>query len=188
MVMIIKTKKKVYSPAAQKILHYFFSFPLPEITLNQLVSKLQISKSSANKTIHLLLKEQFLQRKIVGRTWLVSCNQHHQYNFSQKIAYFLGEILDSDLLQALRKEFPSAKVIILFGSYRKGDCTDQSDVDIAIEGSVTKIIEWGKFERLGYRSNVLINVHLINRKNINLNLFANIANGIILDGFLEVKP
>ncbi|MEK6901913.1 MAG: nucleotidyltransferase domain-containing protein [Nanoarchaeota archaeon] len=186
--MIIKTKKRVYSPATDKILHYFFSFPLTEATLNQVVSKLQISKSSANKSIRQLLQEKFLQRKIVGRTWLLSCNQHHQYNSSRKIAYFLGEIVDSELLPALRKEFPSAKAIILFGSYRKGDCTDQSDVDIAIEWGVTKIIEWGKFEQLGYRRNVPINVHLISRKNININLFANIANGIVLDGFLEVQP
>ena len=41
---------------------------------------------------------------------------------------------------------------------------------------------------IGYRKNVPVNVHVFSRNKIDLNLFANIANGIILEGFLEVRP
>ena len=45
----------------------------------------------------------------------------------------------------------------------------------------------GDGPKFGYRTNVPVNIHLFSEKNINLNLFSNISNGIILDGFLEVK-
>jgi len=33
-----------------------------------------------------------------------------------------------------------------------------------------------------------VHLHIFSRNKVDLNLFANISNGIILDGFLEVHP
>ena len=33
-----------------------------------------------------------------------------------------------------------------------------------------------------------IQLHMFNRKNVDLHVFNNIANGIVLAGFLEVRP
>ena len=81
---------------------------------------------------------------------------------------------------------------MLFGSYRKGDDTDKSDIDMAVEvlgEDPIRIIErFAQIPQLGFRQHVPVNVHVFNRANIDLNLFANIANGIVLDGFLEVRP
>lgn len=180
-----------HSEAYGKILQYFFSFPQAETTLNQLALRVKISKTSAQQAIRQLGEEKFLKKKIVGRSWLLSCNPQHWHNYSKKITYFLGEILASDLLPQLNQNYPSSRAIILFGSYRKGDSTEHSDIDIAIEVlslAKPKIIEFGFFPELGYRKNVPITVHLFSRKDMNLNLFANIANGFVLDGFLEVRP
>ena len=46
----------------------------------------------------------------------------------------------------------------------------------------------GIVEQLGYRKKVNVNLHVFSRNKIDLNLFVNIANGIVLDGFLEVRP
>ena len=51
-----------------------------------------------------------------------------------------------------------------------------------------QIIGLGVVEQLGYRKNVPINLYIFSRNKIDLNLFANIANGFVLDGFLEVRP
>jgi predicted nucleotidyltransferase len=83
------------------------------------------------------------------------------------------------------------KAIVLFGSYRKGDDTENSDIDIAIEvlgEKGLKIVNFGNIEQLGYRKNINLNLHIFSRNKIDLNLFSNIANGIVLDGFLEVNP
>ena len=83
------------------------------------------------------------------------------------------------------------KNIILFGSYRKGDDDERSDIDIAVEvlgDEEPKIINIGVLNKIGYRNGIKINVYVFSRNKIDLNLFANIANGIGLEGFLEVRP
>ena len=45
-----------------------------------------------------------------------------------------------------------------------------------------------QLEKLGFRKNVKVNIHIFSRNKIDLNLFTNIANGIVLDGLLEVHP
>jgi len=49
------------------------------------------------------------------------------------------------------------------------------------------IIRLGIIEKLGYRKNVPVNLHIFSRNKVDLNLFTNIANGIVLDGLLEVR-
>lgn len=175
--------------AYNKILYWFFSFPDKEISLNELVKKLKISKTTANKIITKLIKEKFIKREIIGKTWRLSCNIEHEYNKSKKICYNLNMIYESKIIGEIHKKINSQS-IILFGSYRKGDDTEGSDIDIAVEilgNKELKIEEFLTFKKFGYRKNVEVNLHIFSRSKINNNLFSNIANGIILDGFLEVK-
>ena len=51
-----------------------------------------------------------------------------------------------------------------------------------------KIFELGILPEFGHRKNVLVNLYIFSRNKIDLNLFSNIANGIVLEGFLEVRP
>ena len=46
----------------------------------------------------------------------------------------------------------------------------------------------GILENLGYRPNVPVNLYVFSRKKVDINLFSNIVNGIVLEGFLEAKP
>ena len=123
--------------------------------------------------------------------WRISCNLRHPYNLTRKIGYNLILVYESMVLEKIRKQIPNSKSIILFGSYRKGDDNEKSDIDLAVEVVDDEDVEIKELEtipQLGYRKNVKVNMHIFSRNRINLNLFANIANGIILQGFLEVKP
>ena len=84
---------------------------------------------------------------------------------------------------------PNAKAIVLFGSYRKGDDNEESDIDIAVEviDESRYIEDFGVIGKFGYRRGITVNLNVFSRDKINNNLFSNIANGIVLDGFLEVK-
>lgn len=171
------------------VLYWFFSFPTREISLSDLAEELSISKTTANKFVNELENLGFLKKEVLGKTWRISCNIQHPFN-RLKIPYSLTLIYSSEIIGDIYKKIASPRVIILFGSYRKGDDNDKSDVDIAVEvlgNESLKIIELGKYN-LGLRKNVTVNIHVFSRSKIDLNLFANIANGIILDGFLEVRP
>lgn len=179
--------------AYQKVLHWFFSFPDTSIGLNDLSSALQISKTTARKIVVELESEGFLTRNIYGKTWIITCNKSHPYNHTKKVAFNLAmvfEAYNSGLREHILNVVGNAQAIILFGSYRNGDDTDKSDVDIAVEtisNTDLKIIQLGVIHQFGYRKNITVNLHIFSRNKIDINLFSNIANGIVLEGFLEVR-
>ena len=76
------------------------------------------------------------------------------------------------------------------GSFRQGEDISKSDVDIAIESEEFdkyKVVELDELSVFEKKINKEIQLHLFNRKSIDLNVFNNLANGIVLSGFLEVK-
>ncbi len=174
-----------------KILYWFFSFPNKEMSLNDLSQELRISKTTANRIVTQFASEGFLKKEVLGRIWRISCNQSHYYFHTRKISHNLTMVCESGILEEIHKLIPGARATILFGSYRKGDDTEKSDIDIAVEvldNDEVRIVELGIISLLGYRKNVPVNLHIFSRNKIDMNLFANIANGIVLEGFLEVRP
>lgn len=173
-----------------KCLVWFYAYPTAKIGLSDLAKSINSSKTAAKQVVESLVNVQFLNRDVVGKAWLLSANQKHPYFITKKIPYNLNLVYESGILEEVYKVVPSARNIILFGSYRWGTDTGESDIDIAVEvvdNKDLKIINLGTIGQLGYRKNILINLHIFSRNKVDLNLFANIANGIILDGFLEVR-
>jgi len=171
-------------------LYWFFSYPTKEVSLSDLASILNISKTTANKIVNELVKIGFLKKEVLGRIWRISCNLQHPLN-KIKISYNLAIIQMSGIVEEISKIIPNPRAIILFGSYSKGDDNEKSDIDIAVEvlgNEELKIRELRRLPLFGFRKNIAVNLHIFSRNKIDLNLFANIANGIMLEGFLEVRP
>ncbi len=173
-----------------KCLVWFYSYPRNKIGLTDLAQSINSSKTAAKLVVESLIERQFINREIIGRAWLLSANQKHPYFITKKIPYNLSNIYESGILDAVYKVVPSSRAVILFGSYRWGTDVEDSDIDIAVEvvdNHDLQVTHLGNIEQLGYRKNVPVNLHLFSRNKVDLNLFANIANGIVLDGFLEVR-
>jgi len=185
-----KVDPREETEAYQKVMNWFFAYPNTEMSLNDLSQELKISKTTANRIIRVLVEDDFLKKQVIGKIWRISCNLNHLYNLTRKIGYNLILVYESGILDEIHKIMPNPKAVILFGSYRKGDDNEKSDLDIAVEiiddGDI-RIVELGIISQLGYRKNVHVNLHIFSRNKVNSNLFANIANGIVLEGFLEVR-
>ena len=180
--------------AYNKVIQWFFSYPLLPISLSELAKELSISKKTANKIVLQLLEEGFLIKEEVGKTWRISCNQKHIRNSTTKISHNLlliyQVLYEARVIENIYKIVGNPKAIILFGSYRKGDDTEKSDIDLAVEvvgNEELKIVHLGNLQQLGYRKNIPINLYIFSRNKIDLNLFSNIVNGIVIEGFLEVR-
>jgi len=179
------------SESYKKVLAYFFSFPETSIGLNDLSKRINASKTMVKKAVLILVEKGALKKEEIGKAWRIQANQKNAYFTTRKIAYNLQLVYESDIIAEVYKKIPEAKSIILFGSYRWGTDTEKSDIDIAVEvlDSKPPRIETLKLiNQIRYRKNIKVNTHVFSRKKIDINLFTNIANGIVLDGLLEVKP
>jgi predicted nucleotidyltransferase len=186
-----KKELPVLNEAYQKVLQWFFSYPNTEIGLNDISEALEIAKTTAKIIVNKLQQEGFLSVNTVGRALRIKCNPIHPFNTVRKIGFNLTTIYESGIINEIHKIIPNSKAVVLFGSYRKGDDTEKSDIDIAVEitsNEEPKIIPLGVLQQLGYRKNVPVNLYIFSRNKVDLNLFANIANGILLEGFLEARP
>ena len=173
-----------------KCLIWFYSYPTTKIGLSDLSKNISSSKTATKQIVEYLIQIQFLNRDIIGKAWLLYTNQKHQFFITKKIPYNLSTIYESGIIEAVYKIIPSHRSIILFGSYRWGTDVEESDIDIGVEvldKQDIRIIQLGIIQQLGFRKNVKVNAHVFSRNKIDLNLFSNIANGIVLDGFLEVR-
>lgn len=177
--------------AYEKTLVWFYAFPRRTIGLTELSEYIKASKTATKQAVVSLIQQEFIFQEVAGRSWILSANQKHPYFKIKKIPYHLDKIYESGILEAIHKNFSHARAIVLFGSYRWGDDVEDSDIDIAVEilgNEEIKIVRLGILEQLGYRKNIPVNLHIFSRNKIDLNLFANISNGIVLEGFLEARP
>jgi len=195
MVIQISLKKGVWEALADsamdRILNWFFAYPEDGFTLNDLCKVTNTAKKTANMVVEKLVQAGFLEKQVYGKLWRLSARKKHPFFVTRKIPTNLRMVYESGILDALLQMYPQARSIILFGSYRKGDDIPASDIDVAVElpGKISqKIVELGTIRHFGYRHDVKVNVYIFSRSSIDNNVFANIANGIVLWGFLEVKP
>ena len=183
-------KVEEFERAYERCLVFFYAFPTRTIGLSELSLLIKSSKTATKKAIETLVKQDFLKREIVGKAWILSVNQNHFFCKTKKVLYHIDKLYESGIIEDIYDAIPQARSIILFGSYRYGSDIEESDIDLAVEVldnyelQILKVM----MGQLGYRKNIPVNVHVFSRNKIDLNLFANIANGFILDGFLEVRP
>ncbi len=177
--------------AYDKCLFWFFSYPKRKIGLNDLAKLIRSSKTAVKQAVEKLIEIQFLLKEVAGKTWILSLNFSHPYLITKKVPYHIDKIYESGILEAIHNKYSNVRVIVLFGSYRWGSDDEDSDIDIAVEvldNKALRIEELGIISQFGYRKNVHVNLHIFSRNKIDLNLFSNIANGFVLEGFLEVRP
>ncbi len=188
----VRNKEQLEEAAAKRLLRVLFWFPEIEFSLSELAEHANVSKSTASRLLGQFMRQELIMVNKNQIVYRIKANESGFEFTKMKIVYNLEFIYDSGLVEFLVSKFPSFKAIILFGSFRKGDDISTSDVDIAIETAndvgyaVVKPDGIEQIEKHFHERK--IQIHLFNRDKMNINLFNNIANGIVLLGFLEVKP
>jgi predicted nucleotidyltransferase len=156
-------------------------------SLNQrAISKiLNVSAPAVMKALPYLEKNELiiLKQDKESKRWSIELNRDNRKVMQLKRADNMKLIYESGLADFLEKEFAGG-VIILFGSYSKGEDTIKSDIDIAIIERKDKELDLSKFEKDLERK-----IHLLffdSFKKINENLRNNILNGIVFAGSVEL--
>ncbi len=189
--VVHKDYLKLYEETAKnKIIDILFKYPEKEFSLSDLAKEAGVAKANIGNILSEFQEAGIIVIEKLSKIWRIKSNQTNFLFIRSKIVYNLGFVYKSGLVEFLIEHFKNPKAIVLFGSFRKGEDLSNSDIDIAIETDEIKdyqtiiLRELVEFEKIIGRK---IQIHLFNRKGIDENLFNNIANGIILWGFLEVK-
>ena len=168
----------------ESIKNYFLVNPLSKLRVRPMERLLKLPLPSVIKYCKELIKEGILTTVKTGNVVFYTADRAN-YNFVlEKQLFNLRQIYTSGIIDYIRIEL-SNPTIILFGSYAKGEDTENSDIDLYIETSSKKIINLKQFEKnLQRKVQVFLHGNISEIKN---NHLANsILNGIVLNGFVEV--
>ncbi|MFH1211900.1 MAG: nucleotidyltransferase domain-containing protein [Candidatus Woesearchaeota archaeon] len=163
----------------------FFLHPTKEHCLTSISRNTKIAHTSTKKNLDKLAKAGIIKKSIESKgsrkfpTYKADLNSK-EYK-KQKQIYNLSKILDSGIADFLEKNL-MPKAIVLFGSYLRGEDTEESDIDLFLECRQDEI-DLKRFEKLLGRK---LQLHFNeNFKTYSKELKNNIINGFLLSGFLE---
>lgn len=189
--VVHKKYLKLYEETAKnKIFEVLFKYPEKEFSLSDLAREAGVAKANIGKILGEFQEAGLIDIEKLSKIWRIKANQTNWLYVRSKIVYNLSFAYKSGLVEFLIDYFKNPKAIVLFGSFRRGEDLSNSDIDIAVETNEDKdykiigLRELAEFEKIISRR---IQVHLFSREGIDLSIFNNIANGIVLWGFLEVK-
>lgn len=189
---IPKLYQEIYNQtAAQKVMETLFMFPDKEFSLSDIAREAGVAKANIGAILEKMHSAKLIEITKLNVTWRIRANQQSFDFIKRKVVFNLNLVYQSNLVEFLDDYFRHPKAIVLFGSFRKGDDITDSDIDIAIEISEAedyRIISLKELEDLEKDIKRNIQIHLFSRKSIDRHVFNNIANGIVVSGFLEANP
>lgn len=169
----------------QRILRFLFVKSGSEVNALKIAKSLNVSQPAVSKALPFLEKERMikLEKNPESGRLSIQINKENHKIMQLKRVDNLKLIYETGLADFIEKEF-AGSVIILFGSYSRGEDTVRSDVDIAIIERKDKIIDLKEFEDALERK---INLNFFDSfQKIHDNLKENIFNGIVLVGGVEL--
>ena len=165
-----------------KVLKVFFDCPTEKFGLREISRKINLGLPSVKKYLENLEKEKLIiKQHYKGKPVYCAEFDSEKFRFYKKIS-IQYELFQSGLIDFIWKQL-SPEAIVLFGSYWKGESTEQSDIDLFVV-SKKKQIDLSKYQEIFGRE---IHLMVFETNKIPSNLKSNLINGIVLKGFLNIK-
>ncbi|MBI2548527.1 nucleotidyltransferase domain-containing protein [Candidatus Woesearchaeota archaeon] len=163
---------------------YFFLNPTAKLRVREIERILKLPLPSVIRYCKELENEGILKTIRTGNVIFYTADRTNTRYSLEKRLYNLKQIHVSGILDYL-KESLSNPVIVIFGSYAKGEDTETSDIDLYIETPTKKNMGLEKFENFLQRKIQIFTYNDI-KKIPNKHLANNIINGIIINNHIEV--
>lgn len=166
-------------------LQEFFLINTTRITHLRELSRLTgISFPWTRKLVSELTKEGFLIRTKERGLILVNANRENKLFISLKRGYNIFSLQKSGLVDTLSDIYRRPEAIVAFGSYSRGEDIEKSDIDIAVISEIKISHELSKFEQRLHRT---IKVLTLQRGHISEEFLNTLANGIVMEGYMELR-
>ena len=151
----------------------------------EIAESLGVSPPAVAKSVVLLKRDGWINIEKSGRMNLMSIelNRDSEKVVGMKRVENLKMIYESGIVSFLEERFPGS-VIILFGSYAFGEDNMESDIDIAVVGCKSKVVDLGKYDKF-FEREVRVNFY-DSFGDIHKNLRSNICSGVVLVGRISL--
>ena len=165
-----------------KLLKVFLDNPTDDFRLRELGRMAKISPASVISYLKEFEKKELVRKyEKRGNPFYKSERENADFIFYKKLS-ILYELHKSGIIDFLWEKL-APEAIILYGSYAKGEATENSDIDIFIIGK-EKPLNIEEFEkRLEKEVHLMFDPEI---KKIPKELKNNIINGIVLKGYLKI--
>lgn len=165
-----------------KIMEAFFEEPSRNFHLRELSRITGIAVTSTKKYLEELEKEGLIKKDTKTLYTSHTANESSRLYKTYKQQAMVIKILKSGLIEQIEQQ-TLPKCIILFGSIRKGEYDKKSDIDLFVQAP-KQAVNLEKYEKnLKHRINILFEPEI---KKTSKELLNNIANGIVLSGYLKL--
>ena len=168
----------------QTIKEYFFINPTAKLRVRGIERALKLPLPSVIRYCKELEKEGILAIVKTGNVIFYTANRASEKYLLEKKLCNIKKVYSSGLIEYLRQEL-SNPAVVLFGSFAKGEDTEESDIDLYIETPSKKKASLKKFENILKKG-----IQVFQHKNLNEisnpHLANNIINGITLNNYIEV--
>ena len=168
----------------ETIKEYFFIYPTSKLRVREIERTLKLPLPSVIRYCKEYEQEGILKTLKTGNVIFYTADSANEVYLLEKRLFNIKQIHNSGLLNHI-KETLNNPVIILFGSYAKGEDTENSDIDLYIETPSKKSINLEKFEKILQRKIQIFKYDNITKIQ-NIHLANNIINGITLNNYMEV--
>lgn len=188
--MSLKNNNKLpllFRKSAFNVVELFFREPSRQFHLREVSKLVGLSTTAVLRAIHELEVCGLVIVEKTSVTSNITVNQESRfYLYYKRIfnLYLLGKYGVVELIAQVYR----AKTVVLFGSYSKGEDTEQSDIDFLVLTSSVAKPELNKLERicekkLGRKLSIIAVKSLDSSANEFIN---SVANGVVLHGYLKV--
>jgi len=164
-----------------KILKVFFLSPITKFGLREISRAVKLGLPSVKKYLNELISENLIMKENYKGNPVYFAERDYEKFKIYKIISTQYELFNSGVIDYIWKKV-SPEAIIFYGSYRKGESTEDSDIDLFAIGKKTEV-NLDKYEHILGKK-----IHLIIEENhsISNELKNNLINGIVLKGYFKV--
>lgn len=169
-----------------KILDLFVKDSYRKFNVREVSRLTKLSPSTASNYLKQLVKAHFLKNMEERNYILYFADTESRFFKDLKIYSNIKKIRSSGIVDFIEKKLNYPEVIVLFGSYAKGENKIGSDIDLFILSESKNIPNLTSFEK---KLSTKIQIFLYGRKDVekmDKELVNNIINGVVLSGFFEV--
>ncbi len=164
----------------EKILKELFENPTKIYSLRELARKTKLNPNTILNSLPFLEKEGIILKEKLPQALQIKLNFESEKTVQRKKLFNLKQIYESGIIEELKKEHHPTS-IVLIGSYSRGEDSENSDIDIAIQAKKEEKINLSKYGKKLKRK-----IHLlILPKKYSQEFFNNLINGIVLYGTIE---